>query len=138
MNVKSLIATATIALFAAFGAHADTRTDYSNVEVEIQSDRGTERVQYEELTSTEQALARLTLERAHRYAQGKNPNLEPLAVLLAGDGRRAKVGCGFNSTESEWIQFGCWSGGQVCYGSFGEDGVDFGCHECNGENCPTE
>jgi hypothetical protein len=120
------------------GTSSDSR-GYESVPVIIETDGQEREYTYDELTDAEKFLVQLSLARLNDHLRTTHGHVDPVGDILSGrETTVASFGCGFESTNSEPFQFGCWLGGSVCYVSVGDDGADFGCHECNGTNCPTD
>ncbi|WP_193369862.1 hypothetical protein [Pelagibius marinus] len=109
-------------------------TNKNAIPIVKKTDQGTTTLHYSQLGPREkrhmdQVLAAL------KKAEGQQPQVSK--KLDAGPGGTVGFGCGWNSTGAEPYQFGCWHGGKTCYVSLSNTGeADFGCHECNGDNCP--
>ena len=149
MNAKIKIASTTLLLVGALQQATalnferdDTMRDsdrtYENVPVIIEENGRVARYDYEELTDAEKFLVQMSLTRLNDHLRSTLGDDDRIGKILTGPETTASFGCGFDSTDAEPFQFGCWAAGKVCYVSVGADGADFGCHDCNGTNCPTE
>ncbi|NIA71094.1 hypothetical protein HBA54_21070 [Pelagibius litoralis] len=138
----SVVLASSVLMTASGGALAQSNKTFStnknSIPVVIQTDEGREVVRYSQLNPTQKRQ----LDRVLLSLKNAGPDLPPLNQskirLKAIDRNPEAAGCGFNSTGSEPFQFGCWIGGKVCYVSAGPGGVDGGCHQCNGTNCPKD
>lgn len=91
-------------------------------------------VRYADLTSDQQRMIDASLNMLRTPSQ--YPQLSKTDLIFTETGT-AGLGCGVNGTKSEPVQVGCWVGEDLCYLSLGENGLDFGCHKCEG-GCPPK
>jgi len=112
-------------------------TNKNAIPIVKKTDQGTQTVHYSQLGPTEKRYMDKVLA-ALKKDEARRPQMS--AKRLSGEpGGTVGFGCGWNSTGAEPVQFGCWHGGRACYVSLSNEGEpDFGCHDCNGNNCPTE
>ena len=115
---------------------ADFKVNKGKLSVVVQSEEGTRSVRYSRLSAKERRYVDQVL--ASLRSAGDNlPPLPAGKLQMSSRGTTSGLGCGVNSTNSEPVQVGCWMAGKVCYVSIGVEGIDGGCHDCNGTNCPT-
>ncbi len=94
---------------------------------------------YAQLDDTQRGYFDYVISSLNAVDRDLTPLPRGLLKMSAANRDTASLGCGFNSTGSEPLQFGCWLNGNVCYVFVGgDDVVGGGCHACNGTNCPKD
>ncbi|HIC81790.1 MAG TPA: hypothetical protein EYH07_11600 [Kiloniellaceae bacterium] len=111
----------------------------ASIPVVMQVDGVRKTVRYSQLDATQQGHFDYVISSLNAVDRDLPPLPRGLLKMSAPNRDTASLGCGFNSTGSEPLQFGCWLNGDVCYIFVGgDDIVGGGCHQCNGTNCPKD
>ncbi len=109
--------------------------DRDAIDVTVTDEDGRRVQKFRELSTDQKKMLGSVLGMIRRPNDYPGPRV---ASHLTFDGGEAEgVGCGFNSTDAEPFQAGCWIGDTLCYISFDGDDWDAGCQSCGGD-CPPD